>query len=230
MVLTVCPNNGGTYVFVRAITNPLLRLGVTVRNWILLQLWKLWVAIRFYVIVLLIGTVAGAYWMHRLHAPTADGGIEFPLYPRIPVEMNDAEFGKTVRILALQIYFEARGESRNGQRAVVNVVLNRVLTKGFAGSIYAVITDGIERKKFCDMSWWCDGKSDKPTDANSWSASLDLAYEMLIELERGKLRDQTFGATFYHSDKVTKPNWPNTEYTTTIGHHLFYRLKTVLRS
>ncbi len=212
------------------ISNPLSRLGVALRGWIIRSLSRLWRTIRIYVIMLLIGTVIGAYVMHRIYAPPADGEIEFPSYPTIPIAMNDDEFGKTVRILALQIYHEARGESVNGQRAVVNVVLNRVLTKGFAGSIYTVITDGIERKKFCDMSWWCDGKSDKPRDANAWRASLDLAYQMLDELRMGTLHDLTYGATFYHGDSVGKPNWPNTEYTTTIGHHKFYRLLPVLHS
>ena len=51
--------------------------------------------------------------------------------------------------LALNNYFEARGESTTGQRAVANVVLNRVKHKGFPDTICAVVKQGGKKLNRC---------------------------------------------------------------------------------
>ena len=118
--------------------------------------------------------------------------------------------------VALAMYWEARGEGRSGMLAVGSVVMNRVNDQGFPNSACDVVYQGGETPP-CQFSWWCDGKSDRPTDAVSWSRSLELANELLT----ADLRDPTHGALFFHSNSMKSP-WRRTR-TATIGNHVFYR-------
>ena len=123
--------------------------------------------------------------------------------------------------LALNNYYEARGESKPGQRAVANVVLNRVKHKGFPDSICAVVKQGGKKLNRCQFSWWCDGLSDEPHDQAAWQKSLTFAKETLEEPPE----DITFGALWYHADYVT-PYWRiSMNQGPKIGKHIFYSSK-----
>ena len=124
-----------------------------------------------------------------------------------------------LRCLALSIYWEAKAEAREGQVAVGNVVLNRVESPRFPNSPCAVVFDGGETRP-CQFSWYCDGKSDKPTEAKNWANAQRLAEQMLT----GPRNDNTGGAVFFHGKQMSNP-WrvPRTK-TVTIGNHVFYKL------
>ncbi len=114
------------------------------------------------------------------------------------------------------MYWEARGEGTAGMAAVGAVVLNRVADQRFPDSPCAVIHQGGERPP-CQFSWWCDGKSDRPTQPRAWSTSLALADALLTR----RPPDPTQGALFFHSTAVACP-WQRVR-TARIGHHVFYR-------
>lgn len=118
--------------------------------------------------------------------------------------------------LALAMYWEARGEGRHGMLAVGSVVLNRVEDHRFPNSVCGVVYQGGETPP-CQFSWWCDGKSDRPTDAAQWLASSDLAAELLTT----QFHDPTDGALFFHSTSISSP-WRRAR-TAEIGGHIFYR-------
>lgn len=59
------------------------------------------------------------------------------------IEMTDAERDE----LAAVVYLEARGESAEGQQAVVEVVFNRVLTAGFPDTVHDVLHEGEETSR-----------------------------------------------------------------------------------
>ncbi len=121
--------------------------------------------------------------------------------------------------LALNIYFEARSESAQGQYAVGHVVMNRVAHRGFPNTICAVVKQGGEKRlNRCQFSWWCDGRSDKPIDRQAWLKSLTRAYEVYL----GRVKDPTYGALWYHAEYVS-PKWSKAlTMVTKIGQHLFY--------
>ena len=121
--------------------------------------------------------------------------------------------------LALNIYFEARGEVLKGKRAVGHVVMNRVADKEFPGTVCAVVRQGGEEKRHrCQFSWWCDGRSDRPLDRMAWRESREIAWKVM----RGASRDPTHGALWYHAVYVT-PDWSDTmDKGPRIGRHLFY--------
>lgn len=128
--------------------------------------------------------------------------------------------------LALNIYFEARGSSLADRAAVANVVMNRVNDRRYPDTICSVVQQGNRDSKGnpvrneCQFSWYCDGKSDVPTDIDMWVESQMLAWYMI---EDGKYRGLTEGATHYHATYVS-PSWRHDlQLVGRIGEHIFYR-------
>jgi N-acetylmuramoyl-L-alanine amidase len=114
------------------------------------------------------------------------------------------------------MYWEARGEGQDGMKAVGSVVLNRVEDERFPDDPCAVVYQGGETPP-CQFSWWCDGKSDRPTHEGLWQTSLALSTDLLND----RPADPTYGALFFHNTSIGKP-WKRTR-TTRIGNHIFYR-------
>ena len=120
--------------------------------------------------------------------------------------------------LALALYWEARGETRRGMIAVGWTILNRARSKEFPGTPCAVIYQGGEHPP-CQFSWWCDGKSDRPRDRDSWIQARVIAAELLMNPPP----DPTGKALFYHSTSIGVPWKRKRVRTTRIGNHIFYR-------
>ena len=165
----------------------------------------------------------------------SEGKIDRFLQPRVgqipmwtQVDPGKAEFFKRstpaapageVECLALNIYFEARGEPEVGQLAVGHVVMNRVASARFPGTVCDVIQQGGALRLYrCQFSWWCDGRSDKPRNKRLWEKSAELA----LKVYWGRTVDPTEGALWYHADYV-KPYWRKEfERGPKIGRHIFY--------
>jgi len=124
-----------------------------------------------------------------------------------------------LQCLALNIYFEARGEGKLGQRAVGHVVMNRVASSRFPTTICAVVHQGGQAKRYrCQFSWWCDGRADIPRNRRSWNRALSVAKEIYNE----RCKDPTSGALWYHADYVL-PYWHKSYVKgAKIGQHIFY--------
>ena len=128
--------------------------------------------------------------------------------------------------LALNIYFEARGESRVGQLAVGLVTLNRVADDRWPDTIKEVV--------------WQDTKPDEPggeqfswtleydDETDAWEDVEDVdaflrAMSVAIKLLNGDTEDFTEGANLYHAVDV-RPLWSyKVERTALIGNHVFYK-------
>lgn len=121
--------------------------------------------------------------------------------------------------LALNIYHEARGESREGRVAVAQVVLNRVRDRRFPNDICTVVKQGpLPPRRDCHFSWWCDGRSDRPADLQAWAESKAIAEDVLA----GRDGDPTGGALWYHAETVS-PKWRTALVPAAkIGRHEFY--------
>jgi hypothetical protein len=130
--------------------------------------------------------------------------------------------GQDVKCLSEAIYFEARSERLAGQKAVAEVVLNRVGSKHFPNTICGVVYQGAARKTGCQFSFTCDGSLDKRPRGKAWERSQTLATHMMI----GAYRPMTARATHYHTT-VINPKWANhLKPTRTIGSHAFYKFKS----
>lgn len=120
--------------------------------------------------------------------------------------------------LAQAIYYEARGESNAGQLAVAEVVMNRVRSGNYPGSICSVVFQGAARVTGCQFSFTCDGSLNKPVEALAWRKAERLARNVVL----GHAESLVGAATHYHAAYVD-PYWAGSlERTTRIGRHIFY--------
>jgi spore germination cell wall hydrolase CwlJ-like protein len=123
--------------------------------------------------------------------------------------------------LATAVYFEARDQSLRGQLAVAQVVLERVRDPRYPDDICAVVTAGGEERHQCAFSFYCDGKSDRPTDQRAYM----LAQWVALAAGSGLLPPMAEGATHYHASHV-QPHWVSSmEPAARIEDHAFYREK-----
>jgi len=130
--------------------------------------------------------------------------------------------------LALNIYFEARNQSYDGQLAVSHVVLNRVKHEKFPNNICDVVKEAnytsgghLIRHK-CQFSWYCDGLSDQPKELEVWKRSQKVARDAYALYINGY--DLTEGSTHYHSNKVD-PYWNKSmTHIARIDDHFFYKM------
>ena len=122
------------------------------------------------------------------------------------------------RCLALALYWEARAEGRDGMVAVAWAIVNRVRHHAFPDTICAVVKEGGESPP-CQFSWWCDGKSDMPSDARAWRAAEQTARRFL----HAAPPDPTGGALFFHHTALLPPWKIKRLRTAIIGRHAYYR-------
>ena len=123
-----------------------------------------------------------------------------------------------VDCLALALYWEAKSEGAAGMLAVASVVLNRVAHPQFPDTVCGVVKQGGETPP-CQFSWWCDGRSDRPTEAAAWRLAQSLARQSVGRTPE----DATRGALFFHNTSIATPWVRRRERTVQIGGHIFYR-------
>ena len=125
------------------------------------------------------------------------------------------------RCLAEAIYYEARSETKSGQKAVAEVVQNRVKSKHYPNTICGVVYQGAERSTGCQFSFTCDGSTMREPYGKHWQRSLDIAQLNIT----GGVKPFTGRSTHYHTVAVN-PHWSgNLRPTKQIGYHKFYRFK-----
>lgn len=121
--------------------------------------------------------------------------------------------------LALAVYFEARSEPIAGQKAVAEVVLNRVQDKRFPGTVCGVVFQNEKWRHRCQFSFACDGRSDRPRERRPW----EQARRVAAFVAAGIAQQMTGTATHYHATYV-RPSWAKRlERTVQVGRHVFYR-------
>lgn len=125
---------------------------------------------------------------------------------------GDAIDTRDLTCLTEALYFEARGEGTNGQKAVAEVILNRVDHPRFPKSVCGVVNQsgqfsyhGRVAKRFSEKGAYLRAKS------------------VAMAALSGAPRNLTGGATYFHTPAV-RPSWSR-KFTRTarIGSHIFYR-------
>ncbi|MCG6116568.1 MAG: cell wall hydrolase, partial [Mesorhizobium sp.] len=132
-----------------------------------------------------------------------------------------ASFGAAEqKCLATGIYFEARGESEDGQAAVAQVILNRVRNPTYPDTICGVVYQNRTWRNRCQFSFACDGRPDRITNKRAY----ERAERIAMEVTTGQTWLSDVGsATHYHATYV-RPRWARTmEKVDKIGLHVFYR-------
>lgn len=130
-----------------------------------------------------------------------------------PAPEGDAQW----QCLTEAIYFEARGETLDGQIAVAEVILNRADSPLYPGSVCGVVKQ--RGGGGCQFSFVCDGHADRMRERTA----SDLAGRIARAMLDGAPRVLTDGATHFHTRHV-RPGWSKRfAHTATIGAHHFYR-------
>ena len=126
---------------------------------------------------------------------------------------------RAVDCLTQAIYYEAGFEPVEGERAVAQVVLNRLRHPIFPKTVCGVVYQGAQLTTGCQFSFTCDGSLGRPPVAWAWRQARDIAEQAL----NGSVEAKVGGATHYHTRAVV-PWWaPTVTKVAQIGAHIFYR-------
>jgi hypothetical protein len=126
---------------------------------------------------------------------------------------------RSLQCMTQAIYYEAANEPTDGQRAVAQVVLNRMRSPAYPHSVCGVVYQGSERSTGCQFTFTCDGSLSRVPSAAGWARASAVAAAALS----GYVYAPIGWATNYHADYVV-PYWAQSlEKIATIGRHIFYR-------
>jgi len=132
---------------------------------------------------------------------------------------NDAARAQALNCLTSAVYYEAGNQDADGERAVAQVVLNRVRHFAFPGTVCGVVYQGSTRPTGCQFTFTCDGSLNRQPDADGWRRATEVAAAALS----GAVYAPVGWATHYHADYVV-PYWAATlAKNDVVGAHLFYR-------
>jgi spore germination cell wall hydrolase CwlJ-like protein len=126
---------------------------------------------------------------------------------------------RSLDCLTAAIYYEAATEPLAGQRAVAQVVLNRVRHPAYPNSVCGVVFEGARRSTGCQFSFSCDGSLRRAPMAGYWDRAREVAQAAL----NGYVYAPVGWATHYHANYVV-PYWSSSLVkSANIGMHIFYR-------
>jgi spore germination cell wall hydrolase CwlJ-like protein len=128
-----------------------------------------------------------------------------------------------LRCLAENVYFEARGESVQGQYAVAEVTLNRVRSPDFPDTVCEVVHDTrwdrLRRRLTAHFSWTRLAVKQDAPQGPAWDQAMVVATAVYDRTHTPVVPT----ALFYHSTDV-RPYWADSKQVVAkIGRHIFYR-------
>jgi spore germination cell wall hydrolase CwlJ-like protein len=154
----------------------------------------------------------------EINAAVPFAKVDNPPAKPFRLELSSPAFARAVDCLAAAAYYEA-GDDLEGQRSVVQVVLNRVRHPAFPKSVCGVVFQGAERATGCQFTFTCDGALARTPSAAAWQRARDGARQALT----GKVYGAVGVATHYHTDWVV-PYWSASMVKlTAVKTHLFFR-------
>ena len=128
-------------------------------------------------------------------------------------------YSSELECLTQAVYFEARGETVQGQAAVAQVVMNRVRHPSFPKTVCGVVFQGSHRVTGCQFSFACDGSMRSRREAKAWARARKIAARTMS----GVVLSDVGSATHFHTTAVA-PSWgPQMRRVAQVGLHVFYR-------
>ncbi|WP_298668440.1 cell wall hydrolase [uncultured Sphingomonas sp.] len=128
--------------------------------------------------------------------------------------------------LTQAVYYEARSEPLDGERAVAQVVLNRVRDRAFPKSVCGVVYQGSARRTGCQFTFTCDGSLLRPREPGAWARASAVAAAALA----GEVYAPVGSATHYHANYVL-PWWASSlTRIGAVGTHIFYRWRDAMEN
>jgi spore germination cell wall hydrolase CwlJ-like protein len=144
-----------------------------------------------------------------------------PIPPARPFRFAGAadDRARATDCLAAAVIYEA-GDDTTGERAVAQVVLNRLRHPAFPKTVCGVVFEGSERATGCQFTFTCDGALTRwhPSEAG-WRRARAVAAAALA----GSVDGDVGYATHYHTDWVV-PYWQaSLDKIAAVETHLFFR-------
>jgi spore germination cell wall hydrolase CwlJ-like protein len=131
---------------------------------------------------------------------------------------SDLDRSRALACLAAAVLYEA-GDDTIGQKAVAQVVLNRVRHPAFPKTVCGVVFQGSERRTGCQFTFTCDGALRRSYADQTWEHARAVANQALS----GSVYEAVGQATHYHTDWVI-PYWSSSlDKISAVGTHLFFR-------
>jgi spore germination cell wall hydrolase CwlJ-like protein len=130
---------------------------------------------------------------------------------------NPVDTASDLNCLTAAVYYESRGESREGQAAVAQVVLNRVRNPAFPKTVCGVVYQGAAAHS-CQFSFACDGQMGARHEAGAWDRARDVAGRAL----GGYVMGQVGGATHFHVASLGAVWNGSMVEVARVGQHIFY--------
>jgi hypothetical protein len=160
-----------------------------------------------------------------LYTKELQTGAALPVFIHVtdsPIALVKQARAVEAECLAQVMYYEARGEGIEGEKAVAEVVLQRAHEPQFPDTVCGVVYDGVQPdRRDCQFSFACDGTLSKPKDRAAWRRMRQLAEKIMTGAVR--LSGTTGRAIAYHNVDVA-PAWAETMLKTAeIGNHVFYK-------
>jgi len=152
-------------------------------------------------------------------APTSFGEAVGPAARALRIDNSGVDRTRAEQCLTAAVYYEAASEPDAGQRAVAQVVLNRVAHKSYPNTVCGVVYQGSERRTGCQFSFTCDGSLARMPNRLFWERAARVARDALS----GYVYSPVGLATHYHTFAV-HPYWsPKLINVANIGAHRFFR-------
>ena len=124
--------------------------------------------------------------------------------------------------LAMNVYYEARGEPVEGQHGVAAVTMNRVVDSRYPNTICKVVHQkrwDYLRKRYVSAFSWTEFDSVPEPEGEAWHRAVEVA-EAAIQRRGEPMLD---GAVHYHARRI-RPSWARGKKPVAkIGRHVFYR-------
>ena len=134
---------------------------------------------------------------------------------------------KQISCLARNVYYEARGESLEGQKAVALVTLNRVENSMFPDTICGVVNERktVKGRTKCQFSWRCESHTNPKKAVRQSHESYQAALSAILEYDTLTTTLVTKDTLFFHAKHV-RPFWRKVKQRLTrIDNHIFYDQK-----
>ena len=138
----------------------------------------------------------------------------WPLYALVDKYSTGAPLDEQANCLATAVYFEARGESLEGQLAVAHVVMNRAASGRYPPDWCSVVKQPAQFSFVRHGEFpWID------TDSAAWAKAQGIARLAVANVVPSVSQD----VLWYHADYVA-PSWGHRlSMVEKIGAHIFYR-------
>lgn len=140
--------------------------------------------------------------------------------PASPFRLAGTELDRqrAIGCLAVAVLYEA-GDDATGERAVAQVVLNRVRHPAFPKTVCGVVFQGSERTTGCQFTFTCDGALNRIPNPEALARATAIATKAL----EGAVEKGVGHATHYHTDWVV-PYWSSSlDKIARVKTHLFFR-------